>query len=266
MILLVFEGSEHEPRVWATLQNLYFSGTSSQIKCSLGADTRTLWREMQSHIANGYEAEVFTVVKNHLKAKGDNSLDSVSSYQIEAVYLFFDYDPQNRTVSLSDLNRTMTNMLSLFDDAMGNGKLFINYPMLESMYCLNGIPDAGYLSAKVSVSDCHGFKAWCRSFSVACRTNQLLFRINRSGQVQLPSSSAMILLRRAWDQIVIMNAKKANLICNGDVELPKSEEDIDQSLIWQHELADFVLVSSEVSLLGAFPLFLFEYFHGNGDF
>ena len=43
------------------------------------------------------------------------------------------YDFQNSQLSLDEINRRVEEMLKLFDDETDNGKLYINYPMIESI-------------------------------------------------------------------------------------------------------------------------------------
>ena len=57
------------------------------------------------------------------------------------VYLFFDYDFQNKNLELSEINSQLTEMLDFFSDETDNGKLYINYPMIESIRCTRKLPD-----------------------------------------------------------------------------------------------------------------------------
>ena len=268
MILLVFEGASNEPAVMATLRYLYFNETASHILCSFGADTRTLWKRVKEHADNGYEVDVFTIVKSYFQERDNHVLDKYSSYQIDSVYLFFDYDPQNRTVTLDELNQTLIEMVDLFNNPMDRGMMYISFPMLESLFSIHCIPDPNYLTATVSIEDCHGYKGLCyERYELARNTRLLLLRTKRDGTIAGVVSPQMKneLLDR-WNKIVIMNAVKANYICSGEASVPSNVYDISQDKVLNHELNDFVFSSSSISILSSFPLFLFEYFHGNGFF
>ena len=56
----------------------------------------------------------------------DKRLDTLFSQ----VFLFFDYDFQNR-IGTQKVNNILDEMLDFFDDETENGKLYINYPMIE---------------------------------------------------------------------------------------------------------------------------------------
>ena len=56
------------------------------------------------------------------------------------------------------------------------------------------------------------------------------------------------------------NVAKANYLCSGNLSMPESKEDISQRKIFAAQLQKFILPDDSVSILSAFPLFLFEYF------
>ena len=125
MILFVFEGERSEPRLFRTIEQLYFRG-EDVILCSYGNDIYELYREMRS-LGDG--ADIVAVLKN----KGKEGLEEVARVSdFSEVYLFFDYDIHDVKVPVSEFNTRLQSMLNLFDDETGNGKLYVNYPMIES--------------------------------------------------------------------------------------------------------------------------------------
>lgn len=58
------------------------------------------------------------------------------------IILIFDFDPQDHLFSL----RKLEEMVSHFDESTENGKLYVNYPMVEAYRDLVGLPyDETYL-------------------------------------------------------------------------------------------------------------------------
>ena len=53
---------------------------------------------------------------------------------------------------------------------------------------------------------------------------------------------------------------KANYICTGNLSSPEDKEEISQKEIFSAQLQKFILTDDCVSILSAFPLFLFDYF------
>lgn len=60
--------------------------------------------------------------------------------------------------------------------------------------------------------------------------------------------------------LVNQHASKANFICAGQNCRPESKEDISQQRIFSAQLDKYLAAEDAVAILGAFPLFLFDYF------
>ena len=266
MILFVFEGQKEEPRVMATIKQLFFYGKEDQVHCSFGCDTYTLFKEVQNYAKNGGEPDVFEIVRERLHTRNDHSLDNFYSYQFDSIYLFFDYDPQNTTISLEILNSAVKQMLETFSDPMGNGLLLVSYPMTEAIYCEDTIPDSNYLCSSVSLDDCCHFKDWCNRYALARKRGCLVCPTDKAGIIREPiTDTRRRELLNAWNELILMNVSKANSLCNSSSVIPLDETYIQQSVIFEKQLDLFVNPKKEVAILSAYPLFLFEYFHGNGS-
>lgn len=254
-----------EPRIMATIKQLFFKSNEEQLLCSFGSDTYTLWKDISEYQKNGYEVDVFNVVKERLHKRGDYSLDKYYSHQIESIYLFFDYDPQNRTISSDKLNQAIGEMLDMFSDSMDNGQIYISYPMVESIYCENTPQDTDYISYCVSVNECRT-KEWCNVYSYARKRNNVIFKTKDNLVIENFAEERILELKDIWVNLIKLNAVKANFITNGIKELPKSVSDVDQMKIFDAQLQKFIDSKNVVSILSSFTLFLFEYFHGNSEF
>ena len=51
-------------------------------------------------------------------------------------------------------------MLDFFSDETDNGKLYINYPMVESIKCTQKLPDEHFYEYKVTRGDCSDLEEW----------------------------------------------------------------------------------------------------------
>lgn len=70
------------------------------------------------------------------------------------VYLVFDMDPHDERFDPESIRK----MLNHFDDSADNGKLFLNYPMLESFRHLRSLDDEGFVEREIHISDVPGYK------------------------------------------------------------------------------------------------------------
>jgi len=71
------------------------------------------------------------------------------------IYLIFDLDPQDPGADFNLLRK----MLRFFDDSSVRGKLFINYPMMQSFRHITGQEDPGFKERSVPVDIGRGYKS-----------------------------------------------------------------------------------------------------------
>lgn len=267
MILFVFEGRKDEPKIMATLKYLFFRNGPEQVLCSFGTDTYTLWKEVQCHQKDGFEADVFQIVKERLHTRDDNSLDKYKSYQIDSIYLIFDYDPQNKKLGMDKLNSALHSLVRTFNNPMESGQLYISYPMVEALFCEDSFNDDKFVSSKVFLSDCSDFKKWCKKYAVAAKKNSLIFKTNKNHEIaDSISDCCEEEVKDRWKKLVVSNVKKANYICNGSDCFSEVVENISQEIIFEKEIALYVSPAQEVAILSSFPFFLCDYFRGKGIF
>lgn len=158
MILFVFEGERREPNIFKTINSLYFQHKEQSIVCSFGNNIYRLYKEMKALDGDG---DIVALMKEILKNKPGNPLtENKKASDFSEVYLFFDYDLHDdaTNMAIEEKNNVLREMLEFFDDETGNGKLYINYPMVESIRYTKEIPDPDYWQYVVLVSDRPKFK------------------------------------------------------------------------------------------------------------
>ena len=83
MILFVFEGAEREPRVFRTLERLFF-GQGERIVCSFGNNIYELYRQLQEFDGDG---DIVSILREN---RADLP-EGVKTSDFSEIYLFFDY-------------------------------------------------------------------------------------------------------------------------------------------------------------------------------
>lgn len=254
MILFVFEGKRREPDIFRTLEYLYFPKEQSII-CSFGNNIYELYRQMQELDGAG---DIVSILREQNKNNPDSPFTSeTKSSDYSEIYLFFDYDFQNRNLTQEEMNRQLSEMLDLFNDETDNGKLYINYPMLEAIRYTKELPDAHYYEYTVSRTDCHdiGFKDLAQRFSAYGSLDFIVLNFHSP-----PRQNKIDQVGRNWTMLKEQNTIKANYICNNRLNTPLDKESISQKRIFDAQLSKHLLPKAEVSILSAFPLFIFDYF------
>lgn len=258
MILFILEGSRREPMLFHTLEALYFPEDHREhIIYSYCDNIYNLYTEMVSDSSDAFD--IVALLKEKSYSGGPNPLAAIKNRaDIPEVFLIFDYDCQDIDVTdsqmLKALNTRLAQMLEYFNDETGHGKLFINYPMVEAIRYTKQLPDKDFPSYTVSLNDCKNFKDTAAQFS-AYKSLDFLMAHQRP-----PIPERARELRANWQHVICQNTTKANLLCKGVASMPARKTDIAQADIFRAQLCHYILQNSEVAILSAFPLFLYDYF------
>lgn len=244
MILFVFEGSVAEPTIFESLQQLYLGGEDIKI-VKYGKDLPTLYKNLKD---NGYDLfRVLPLKENGIEIPAGERLDTLFSQ----VFLFFDYDFQNR-MGTERLDKILNDMLAYFSDETCCGKLYVNYPMVESLKYTKVMPDINYFKYIVSREDCvlHKFKSDAEKFAYSQAKGYRFINIEKTSIKEI---------ERNWKMLKLQNVSKANYICNNKNEMPINKEDIAQDKLFVAMKQKYVDVNQTVAILNSFPIFIFEY-------
>lgn len=139
----------------------------------------------------------------HLRSCGTNKGDrSVLNRKFTDVFLFFDMDPQDQKYDAEK----MQSVLDYFSDPSDNGKLYVNYPMLESYKHVSDLNSLSFLDTKVNREDIRRYKSIVDAEALSSLKD--LSKITEE----------------MWKRLLTLNVIKANMICNGIEDLPDMEQ------------------------------------------
>ena len=262
MILFIFEGKD-DKTYFESIKRLFFPEKSETFVCTYNSNIYSLYTKLKNHDAlNGkLEVDTVSVFKEILIEKGDNTLKDIREDEVSEIYLFFDYDFQEKSRTLEENNKRLSEMLEYFTDETSNGKLYINYPMVESLRYTKELPDNDYWSYTVTRQKCQedNFKHQVHEFSFYKSNLEYLVLTIKPADDETKIQQKADTAKTNWLHLVTMNTSKANYICNDKNELP--EEVNSQKEIYDNQLAKYVGTEEcKVSILNAFPIFLFDYF------
>lgn len=272
MILFVFEGRKSEPKIFDTIKELFFGNREESIVCCYESNIYSLYNTIKRDSIgfgtdiNDISIDIVSILREKKSDAEDNPFANIDkSFVFEEIYLIFDYDFQEafnpiykndytdwREV-LKQKNIELTEMLSFFNDETSVGKLFVNYPMVDSLFFTKKLPDSNFATYTASIDICrqHKFKQRCDQFTDYKGYAKLLCDKNTPTDI----------ISNNWKLLNEQNIKKANFICTGNNEMPAKKDDVAQNVIFQNQLEKYVNTNDCcVSILNAFPLFLYEYF------
>ena len=251
MILFVFEGAEREPRIFKTLERLFF-GKEERLVCSFGNNIYELYRQLREFDGEG---DIVSI----LRENNAQLPSGVKSSDFSEIYLFFDYDFQNTNLTLEEMNERLREMQELFDNETDNGKLYISYPMVESLCYTKQLPDEHFAEYAISRSDCMNrpFKDYAREFSFYGSLD--FVELPDSGH-RRPGKREVARIRQNWIWLVQQHTSKANYMCNGENSMPLNKAIVAQPRIFMAQCEHYLSDGERIAVLNGFPLFLFEYF------
>ena len=244
MILFVFEGGKGEPTIFDSIEKLFLSSEELRVvKC--GFDLPTLYSNLKKTGEDLFRS--LPLKENGIVIPEGKRIDTIFSQ----IFLFFDYDFQNR-MGVQRLNQILDEMLEFFHDETDNGKLYINYPMVESLKYTKELPDDHYHEYVATRKECveHKFKENAEFFAYAMAKGYRFIDLSKIDRSDVLSN---------WENLKLQNIMKANFLLTGNNEMPKGKEVINQSAIFDAQKANYVDKTNSVAILNSFPLFLYDY-------
>ena len=133
--------------------------------------------------------------------------------------------------------------MEYFNEETENGRLFISYPMIESIQYTKELPDSKFHNYIVKREDSKGEK-FKKEAKVFCHYNGYAFLKDADN----------------WKHLVQQHVFKANYLMKNALSWPLDKDDVEQMSVFYAQLVKHVIPNEEVAILNAFPLFLYYYF------
>lgn len=160
---MVVEGESQEPRLFRKIFKEYELDMEYEIY-TYGTTIHELYERM---FAEGYEGACDLSLLSVLKEREvDEEKRKLLDGNFSDILLVFDYDPQDNRFS----SHRLEEMSRYFDESTDEGKLYLNYPMLEACKHFRTMPDLDYLTREVEIEDvaCYkktvGYESRCQSY------------------------------------------------------------------------------------------------------
>ena len=206
-ILFVIEGSKEESVV-RSLETVFF-GKKTIITLVFGTVIYALYKAINEDA----DLEVFPLLKKRVKGLENYNRNSFSD-----IYLFFDYDAH--ATNASDVK-----------------KLYVSYPMLESLKHYRNFEDFKILTAKCSPE----YKKEVNNY---CLERYIDFKMYD---------------RVVWIELLRAHLYKMNYIVADNYNFPTQY--FSQLSIFEKQLEKYLIKTEKrVAVLSAFPIFVYDYF------
>lgn len=155
-ILMLVEGAKTDVKLMQHLLNVYGISDSHQI-VSYNTNIYELYDRMFRD-GQQEDRDLLQVLK---EKETNKEKRKVFDDRYSDILLIFDLDPQDPNFSPEHISE----MLLYFSESTDHGKLYLNYPMVESFYHMRTIPDEGYNSYTAALKELknHSYKTRVRN-------------------------------------------------------------------------------------------------------
>ena len=226
-ILFVFEGEKTEDQIIDSLKKFYFN-QEMIITCAYCNNIYNLYKQLHTD----EDLDTFNLLKDIPINK--QYLKEYKRTDFAEIYLFFDYDGHD---TMAD-DSILIDLILKFNEETEKGKLYISYPMIESIK---------------HISDFETF----RDLKVKCKKN-----INYKNLVSSDCLKDLIQFKKynseTWKKVIEAHLKKMNFIVNDEYQLPNTL--INQYSIFKKQLEKFIMIDETISVLSSFPMYLHDYY------
>lgn len=236
-ILVVAEGVKAESKIIDNIKKVFLDNKVI-IKILYGTSIYGFYKKKKSY---GDDFETVEVLRE-MSDKNRNDLKNIKRHHISSIFLFFDQDSHTTNYSKDKLEE----MLNFFDDEYEQGKLFISYPMVESIRDISNL-DEKY-TEDMCIWDINKNKKY-KEYASKTIKNISHMSVYENYDINI------------WRIISRYNWIKANLLINNIFSLPCYDELINfsQKMIF---IKEYILMENgKVITLNAFPFFLVYYFN-----
>lgn len=244
-ILIVSEGQKPDKKIIEHLLNLYKNRDIEYEIVTYNTNIHIFYQNMKIEYEDDIEDVQLIPILKEKNPEFNFNKDDFSE-----IYLFFDYDIHHREFERHDdceiLNKQLREMLKFFDDETGDrGKLYINYPMVESFFHISFDNINIFKDTDIELSEINAYKS-----------NSCFSRIKG----QFVQNSSRFDLEKI-NLICEQHIKKENYIISGNYIIPDYSiySTSNQLIIFENQVTKYVNIG-KISVLSVFPRFIVDYF------
>ncbi len=136
-ILILVEGAKTDARLMKRLLDIY---EITRNHCIVSYNTNIY--DLYQHMFEGNEPETMDILQLLKEREKDSAKKMIFDEKYSDILLIFDLDPQDPRFSSEKIGC----MVDYFVESSDMGKLYLNYPMVESFYHMKSIPDDNFNS------------------------------------------------------------------------------------------------------------------------
>lgn len=239
-IALIYEGVKTEENLFESIRKNFFIDKAEIMIVPLPADGNIymLWSRLK---ADNFDTDLISVLKE-MNCDISERLKGTNAADFSEVYLFFDYDGHNNNIPKELRGKdVLAEMLKTFNNETELGKLYISYPMVESIKEIS-IFNQDYNTFYLPLFDCRNYKE-----IVGGKSDYNDYR-NIS--------------KNMWYIACNASRKRASVIVSYNERYSYQDflKKVTQEKIYKSQKDIFIRENKVIGILNSIPLFLIEYY------
>lgn len=148
--LVLVEGAKTDVNLMKKLFDIYHISDNHEI-ISYNTNIYTLYKEMFEN----KDPSTIDLLQLLKEKEFDTDKRKILDVNYSDIILIFDFDPQDNLFT----SNKIVEMLEYFKESSDMGKLYINYPMVESFYHMKSIPDFEFFDYVVKIEELTNYKS-----------------------------------------------------------------------------------------------------------
>ncbi len=248
-IAFVIEGTKTEPLLIQNIKNTFFE-KNDVVPIMLPTCTN-IYALCNRIKEDDYETDIIELVielsKNQsvkrVDQKNDIDFRTMKKSDFSEIYLFFDYDGHNNNLpNDKDVNETLSEMLDVFNNETELGKMYISYPMIESIKHFSSLTFCNQNDICI--------------FPVSCGT-KYKYLVSKCTLIQDVRNINL----EQWQYIIKKFLISVSCLCEStdQLNIKKYKDTISPKNILNYQMKRFI-IQNQVMIISAIPEFLLDYF------
>ena len=157
-ILFIVEGSNDEPKFICRLFDVCNMGSFNTY--SYNTNIHVLANHLRIDYPD-FDEDVTDLLAILRSYESNPDKLKILNKEYTDIFLIFDLDPQDHMINFTMIKR----ILDYYIDSTNQGKLFINYPMMQSYKHFKILPDDNFKNLRINLEQCRSYKYMVEEYS-----------------------------------------------------------------------------------------------------
>ncbi len=150
-VLFIVEGAVDEPAFFSKMFSICFPDAFAFYTYKTNVHVLATRLEMDYPDFDDGSVDILRMLRSY---ETDDQQKNILNHSYTDIFMVFDFEPHEVRSNFATIRR----MIQYFNESTDQGKMFINYPMMQSYKHFNRLPDPSFCTLSVDVNECWNYK------------------------------------------------------------------------------------------------------------